>query len=134
MTYHACYLSGISIDEEADQQTVLVNERSGTRRFPIAIGQMEALAIDRAVKGQIFPRPLTHDLLLVTLDAMHGELSEIRITDLRGGTFFAELAITRADGSHAEIDCRPSDALALLVRRPHIPLLVAEAVLAEAAG
>ena len=95
MTYHACYLSGISIDEEADQQTVLVNERSGTRRFPIAIGQMEALAIDRAVKGQIFPRPLTHDLLLVTLDAMLCELSEIRITDLRGGTFFAELAILR---------------------------------------
>lgn len=134
MTFHSCYLSGVSIDEEADQQTILVHERSGTRRFPIAIGQMEALAIDRAVKGQVFPRPLTHDLLLVTLDAMHGELSEIRITDLRGGTFYAELAITRPDGSHAEIDCRPSDALALLVRRPHIPLLVAEAVLAEAAG
>lgn len=134
MTYHSCYLSGISIDEEADQQTILVHERSGARRFPIAIGQMEALSIDRAVKGQVFPRPLTHDLLLVALDALHGELSEIRITDLRGGTFYAELAITRADGSHAEIDCRPSDALALLARRPHVPLLVAEAVLAEAAG
>lgn len=134
MTFHVCYLSGISIDEEADQQTVLVNERSGVRRFPIAIGQMEALAIDRAVKGQVFPRPLTHDLLLVALDALHSELNEIRITDVRDGTFYAELAITRADGSKIEIDCRPSDALALLVRRPQVSLLVAETVLAEACG
>jgi bifunctional DNase/RNase len=33
-----------------------------------------------------------------------------------------------------EIDCRPSDAIALLVRRSDIPLLVADHVLAEAAG
>ena len=66
MVYHPCYLSGLSIDEEADQQTVLISESAGKRRFPIAIGQIEALAIDRAVKGQVFPRPLTHDLLLVT--------------------------------------------------------------------
>jgi bifunctional DNase/RNase len=134
MTLQACYLSGVSIDEEAEQQTVLVSERGGIRRFPIAIGQTEALAIDRAVKGQVFPRPLTHDLLLVTVDALHGELNEIRITDVRDGTFYAELAITRIDGSRIEIDCRPSDALALLVRRPHVALLVAETVLAEACG
>lgn len=134
MSYQPCYLSGISIDEEAEQQTVLVAERGGARRFPIAIGQMEAIAIDRAVKGQVFPRPLTHDLLLVALDALRGELSEIRITDLRGGTFYAELAVTRADGTKAEIDCRPSDAIALLVRRPAISFVVADAVLAEAGG
>ncbi len=132
MVYHPCYLSGLSIDEEADQQTVLISESTGKRRFPIAIGQIEALAIDRAVKGQVFPRPLTHDLLLVTLDAMHGELTEIRITDLRSGTFYAEIAVTRHDGTQAEIDCRPSDALAILVRRPAVRFVVAEAVLAEA--
>ncbi len=132
MVYHPCYLSGLSIDEEADQQTVLISESAGKRRFPIAIGQIEALAIDRAVKGQVFPRPLTHDLLLVTLDAMHGELTEIRITDLRSGTFYAEIAVTRHDGTQAEIDCRPSDALAILVRRPAVRFVVAEAVLAEA--
>ena len=61
-------------------------------------------------------------------------VSEIRITDLKSGTFFAELVLTRGDGSVAEIDCRPSDAIALLVRRPATPFVVAENVLAEAAG
>ncbi len=134
MSLRPCFLSHVVLDEEADQQTVLVTERQGGRRFPIAIGQMEALAIDRAVKGQIFPRPLTHDLLLVLVDALKAELSEIRITDLRGGTYYAELVVTKPDGVVAEIDCRPSDALALLVRRPDIPLLVADSVLAEAGG
>ena len=63
---------------------------------------------------------------------MHGELTEIRITDLRSGTFYAEIAVTRHDGTQAEIDCRPSDALAILVRRPAVRFVVAEAVLAEA--
>lgn len=134
MALRACYLSAVVIDEEAEQQTIQLCEREGGRRFPIAIGQLEALAIDRAVKAHIFPRPLTHDLLLVLLDALHAELREIRITDLRSGTFFAELVLLRADGSTVEIDCRPSDALALLVRRPATPLLVADEVLAEAAG
>ena len=132
--YRPCYISGVIIDEEAESQTVLVSEREGKRRFPI--GQMEALAIDRAVKGQVFPRPLTHDLLLVTIDALKADISEIRITDLKppGPTFMAELVLTRGDGSVAEIDCRPSDAIALLVRRPATPFVVAENVLAEAAG
>ena len=129
-----CYLSTVILDEEAEQQTVIVAERSGKRRFPIAIGQMEALAIDRAVKSHVFPRPLTHDLLLAVIDAIPAELTEIRITDLKGGTFFADLVLTRHDASVVEIDCRPSDAIALLVRRPDTAFLVAEDVLAEAGG
>ena len=129
-----CYLTTVILDEEAEQQTVIVAERSGKRRFPIAIGQMEALAIDRAVKSHVFPRPLTHDLLLAVIDAIPAELTEIRITDLKGGTFFADLVLTRHDASVVEIDCRPSDAIALLVRRPDTAFLVAEDVLAEAGG
>ena len=73
MAFHPCHLSAIVIDEESEQQTVLVSELGGGRRFPIVIGQLEALAIDRAVKGQVFPRPLTHDLLLVLVDALRAE-------------------------------------------------------------
>jgi hypothetical protein len=129
-----CYLNAVVLDEEAEQQTVIVAEREGKRRFPIAIGQMEALAIDRAVKSHVFPRPLTHDLLLAVIDAIPADLTEIRITDLKGGTFFADLVLTRRDASVVEIDCRPSDAIALLVRRPDTAFLVSEDVLAEAGG
>lgn len=127
-----CYLSQVVIDEQGEEQAVFLSERGGSRRFPIRIGASEALAIDRAVKDQVFPRPLTHDLILALISSLRGRLLEVRITDLQEGTFFALLVLERGDGSRVEIDCRPSDALALLVRTPGLPLLVAEAVLAEA--
>ena len=125
-------LRRIIISELVEHQIVVLKEVDGERNFPIVIGIFEATSIDRRVKNIANPRPLTHDLLLVTLDALHGELTEIRITDLRSGTFYAEIAVTRHDGTQAEIDCRPSDALAILVRRPAVRFVVAEAVLAEA--
>ncbi len=126
-----CHLSHLVLDEEADQQTVFITETGSERCFPITIGRTEALAIDRALRGQVFPRPLTHDLLMATIVALGGRLMEVRIVDVRNGTFFAVLAIRQDDGSETEIDCRPSDALACLARQPGTPLQVAEAVIDE---
>ncbi len=133
MTLVPCYLSNLVIDETAEQQVLFVTAVEGGRRFPIVIGQLEALAIDRAVKGARFPRPLTHDLLMQTIAALGAQLVAVRIVDLHEGTFHAELALHTAPGTEVTIDCRPSDALALLVRQPGTPLLVADTVLAEAA-
>ena len=132
MSLCPCYLSHVMIDEAAQNQVILISERDGTRRFPITIGVLEATAIDRAVKEQRFPRPLTHDLIMEIIRALGGRLSAVRIVDLREQTFYAELAISAPDGREITVDCRPSDALALLVRQPGTPLQVAEAVLAEA--
>lgn len=118
MALRPCRLSHVLIDEGNDRQAVILAEAEGPRHLHITIGPTEALAIDRAVKGQRFPRPLTHDLLTAVLQATGHRLSEIRIVDLREGTFFAEIVLERPDGGRAEIDCRPSDALALLVRHP----------------
>ena len=126
-----CHLSHVVLDEDADQQTIYVTETGGERRFPITIGRPEALAIDRALRGQVFPRPLTHDLLTTTIVALGGHLAGVRIVDVRSGTFYAVLVIRQDDGSETEIDCRPSDALACLARQPGTPLLVAPAVLDE---
>lgn len=135
MDLRPCYLSHVVIDETADQQVVFISEREGSRRFPITIGVFEATAIDRAVKAQRFPRPLTHDLVLATAEALGGRLVEVRIVDLREQTFYARLVFATADGAAAEVDCRPSDALAVLVRAgADLPLLVADHVLSEAAG
>ena len=126
-----CHLSHVVLDEDADQQTIYVTETGGERRFPITIGRPEALAIDRALRGQVFPRPLTHDLLMTTIVALGGHLAGVRIVDVRSGTFYAVLVIRQDNGSETEIDCRPSDALACLARQPGTPLLVAPAVLDE---
>ncbi len=132
MALRPCYLSQILIDES--QQVIFVSERDGSRRIPIVIGPLEAMAIDRAIKGQSFPRPLTHDLFVSLLDQLKAECREVRIVDLREGTFYAELLLAAADGREITVDCRPSDAIALMVRMPHVPLVIAEEVLAEAGG
>jgi len=130
----SCRLTNVVVDEGNDHQAVILAEDGGThRRLSIAIGPAEALAIDRAVKGQQFPRPLTHDLLTCVIGATKHHLVEIRIVDLREKTFFAELVLVGPDEVRREIDCRPSDAIALLVRHPGVPLMVNDVVLAEAA-
>lgn len=132
MALRPCYLSHILLEEQGDQQVIFITEQGGKRRIPIVIGPLEATAIDRAVKGTRFPRPLTHDLLLNVIDTLGFHLSEVRIVELREGTFYAELLLRADDDSTHTIDCRPSDAIALLVRVPGTPLLVSEDVLAEA--
>jgi bifunctional DNase/RNase len=132
MPLKPCYLSQILIDDQDNQYVVFVTEHHGKRRIPIVIGLMEAVAIDRAVKGQRFERPLTHDLIISMLDAAHLRCKEVRIVNLKGGTFFAELLLSGDEPNDITLDCRPSDALALMVRLPATPLMVAEEVLAEA--
>jgi bifunctional DNase/RNase len=123
-------LSRIIISEMADRQIIVLKEVDGERHFPIVIGTMEASAIDRRLKGKSTARPLTHDLLANTIEAMGGSLERIEITNLEAATFFATLHI-RINGKLVEVDSRPSDAIALGVAT-NVPIYVAEQVLDEA--
>jgi len=105
-------LSRILITELGDQQVIFLKEIDGERSFPIMIGTNEALAIDRRLKGIETPRPMTHDLLANTIEALGGTVESILIKDIREHTFFATILI-RCDGEIVEIDSRPSDAIAL---------------------
>jgi bifunctional DNase/RNase len=125
-------LKRIIINEIQDQQVIMLRETEGERSFPIVIGIFEATSIDRRVKGMPSPRPLTHDLVAAVIDLMGGELQDIFISDLREHTYFAKLRI-RKDGELVEVDCRPSDAIALAVTAK-VPIYVAEDVLGEALG
>ena len=125
-------LKRIIINEVQDQQVIMLRETEGERSFPIVIGIFEATSIDRRVKGMPSPRPLTHDLVAAVIDLMGGELHDIFISDLREHTYFAKLRI-RKDGELVEVDCRPSDAIALAVTAK-VPIFVAEDVLGEALG
>jgi len=122
-------LSRIVITEFGDQQCIFLKEKHGDRSFPIVIGSMEALAIDRRLKGQSYERPMTHDLLASVIEAMGGVVEKIVINDLRDRTFIATLFI-RQNGRLIEIDARPSDAIALGAAY-ETPIFVAEKVLDE---
>lgn len=123
-------LKRIIINEITDQQIIVLREVEGDRSFPIVIGLFEASSIDRRVKGQSFPRPMTHDLVVNAIDQLGGDLQDIYINDLREHTYYAQLRVRR-DGEIVAIDCRPSDAIAVAVTAK-VPIYVAEEVLDEA--
>jgi uncharacterized protein len=121
-------LSRIVIRETSDQQCVYLREKGGARQFPIVIGIFEAMAIDRKVRDRGTQRPMTHDLLASVVRALDGSLDRVVVSDLRDNTFFASLRFRRPDGREAEVDARPSDAIALAV---HLgaPIFVEDRVL-----
>lgn len=125
-------LNKIIISEMQDQQIIVLKEVNGERNFPIVIGNPEAIAIDRRLKGIPTPRPLTHELLANVIEHLGGRLERIEINNLENHTFFARIHI-RQDGQTIEVDSRPSDAIALGIANT-VPIYVAEHVLDEVCG
>lgn len=127
-------LSRIIISEINDQQIIYLKEVDGDRTFPILIGIFEATSIDRRVKRYPSPRPLTHDLLVNTVESLGAELQDVVISELKEHTYFAVLRV-RHEGELIEIDSRPSDAIAVAVTcDPPLPIYVSEDVLTDIAG
>ena len=126
-------LARIIISEINDQQMVFLREVDGQRSFPILIGLFEATSINRHVKGESSPRPLTHDLLRNAIEQLGGDVQDVVISSLQDHTYFAAIRIKR-DGELIEVDSRPSDALALAVQfKPARPIYVDDSVLEEVA-
>jgi len=119
---------GVRVEMPSNQPIVLLREVEGERYLPIWIGAVEATAIAFAQQGVVPARPLTHDLLRDVVASLGHTLSEVRITELTDGVFFAVLAF---EGG-VEVSARPSDAIALALRTG-TPIYGAETVL-EAAG
>jgi bifunctional DNase/RNase len=122
-------LHKIIISDMQQEQIIMLKEVDGERKFPIVIGNSEAKAIDRRLKGEVSPRPLTHDLLANVIEQMGGVIDRIEINNLQDHTFFARIHIRR-NGDIVKIDSRPSDAIALGVATM-VPIYVAEHVLDE---
>ncbi|MBN1827328.1 MAG: bifunctional nuclease family protein [Candidatus Eisenbacteria bacterium] len=117
-------VSGLALDERSRSPVVLLQELGGTRVLPIWIGAPEANSIAMELAGKKFQRPLTHDLLRTVIEGLKGTIRKILITDLKDGTFFARILITR-DNDVIGVDARPSDSIALALRA-HSPIFVSE--------
>ncbi|MDQ1632042.1 MAG: uncharacterized protein QOC80_2014 [Frankiaceae bacterium] len=118
---------GVRVEMPSNQPIVLLREVTGERYLPIWIGAVEATAIAFAQQGVVPPRPLTHDLMKDLIGATGTELSEVRITEMRDGIFYAVLVLS----SGAEVSARPSDSIALALRTGS-KIVCAEDVLEEA--
>lgn len=124
-------LVGVRVEFSSNNPIVLLKERDGDRYLPIWIGQPEAAAIAQGMRGQVTARPMTHDLMRDVLTELGVRLNKVNITDLRDGTFYAEIELQQ-NGSTKSISSRPSDAIALAVRLG-VPIYANEGVMTEAA-
>lgn len=127
-----CELVRIIINDNADQQYIFLREKNGERTFPIVISVFEAFAIDRFVKEQRPPRPLTHELLFSILQQLGAHVERTEVTKLEESTFYANLVLKRGE-EKIDVDARPSDAIALAVRSG-APIFVHEDVIDEVAS
>jgi uncharacterized protein len=110
---------------------VILRETAGQRRvLPIFIGGPEAQAIALSMQNIETPRPMTHDLMRNLLDETGAQVERITVTELREGTFFAEIVLS-AQGDVRTVSSRPSDAIALAIRIGS-PIFAEEDVLEEA--
>jgi bifunctional DNase/RNase len=123
-------LSAVRVDLPTNTPVVLLAEINGVRALPIFIGAPEATAIAYALQHVEVPRPMTHDLMKELLEVAGLELERVVVTEVRGGTYFAELRLVR-DGVSLTVSSRPSDAVALAARTG-TPLFVADELMDEA--
>ena len=124
-------LSKIIIDEKRQDQIIVLKEKEGSRQFPIVIGFLEASSIKMKLSGLEVPRPMTHDLLIATIDGLGAKLEKLMIDKLVDNTFHAKLELKTSDGQTKIVDARPSDGIALAVRS-NAQIFVEEEVLKKA--
>ena len=109
---------------------LVLGEEYGPRRLPIIIGMFEAQAIAIEIEKIEPNRPMTHDLFKSFARTFHYSVSEISITDIKEGVFFAKIHCS--DGiKDTFVDARPSDAIAIGLRF-NVPIYTYENVLSEA--
>ncbi len=123
-------VDSIRVSPQNYQRVVILKEKESDRYLPIWIGPAEADAIAVKLKDLSVPRPLTHDLLGTIIDSLGGTIDHILVSDLQNDTFYAKITI-QSDGESKEIDCRPSDAVALAVRAK-VPIFANEEVMDKA--
>lgn len=116
-------------NERVDRYVILSD---GLRKLPIMIGAFETVAITLPLENQQPERPMTHDLMAVIIDRLEAHVDRIVIDDLWNTTYYAKIYLkARGSSEEMEIDCRPSDAIALAVR-VNAPIYVADGILEQA--
>jgi len=106
---------------------MVLSEVEGNRKLPIVIGGAEAQAIAIEIEKMKASRPLTHDLFKSAFGAFGIRVLDVIVYNMVEGVFFAKMHCV-SDEKTEEIDCRPSDAVAIAYRFG-CPIYCAESVM-----
>jgi bifunctional DNase/RNase len=120
-------VKGVRLDTMGTNPVVFLVDKEGKKALPIWIGLLEANAIDKELRNNASPRPMTHDLLYSILVQAHAKVKEVRIIDLKNNTYYATLFLVIGKGVQ-EIDARPSDAIVIALKSK-TPIFVSTKIL-----
>jgi len=123
-------IDSVRVSLTNQQRIVILKEIDQDRYLPIWIGLYEAEAITIALQDIQVARPQTHDLLKTLIIALNARLVQVEVKSLSEDVFFGNLVL-EISGDQQNVDCRPSDALALAARM-NVPIMVSEEVMDQA--
>jgi bifunctional DNase/RNase len=123
-------IDSVRVSLTNQQRIVILKEANKERYLPIWIGLYEAEAITIALQEIQVARPQTHDLFKTLIQSLNAKLLQVEIVSLSDDVFYGNL-ILEIMGEQRQVDCRPSDALALAARM-QVPILVSEEVMQQA--
>lgn len=123
-------IDSVRVSLTNQQRIVILKEKDQERYLPIWIGLYEAEAITIALQEIQVARPQTHDLLKALIQSLNAVLLRVEVTSLSDDVFYGNL-ILEVNGEQRQVDCRPSDALALAARS-QVPILISEEVMRQA--
>jgi hypothetical protein len=123
-------IDSVRVSLTNQQRIVILKQINEERYLPIWIGLYEAEAITIALQEIQVARPQTHDLLKTLINALNARLLQVEVISLSEDVFYGNL-ILEVDGNRKEVDCRPSDALALAARA-QVPIMVSEEIMNQA--
>jgi len=115
---------------QANHWVIVLKEKAGPHYLPIWTGSLEARPILLWMGGVRFQRPMTHDLLLTAVERLGAKVTKVVMYGLEKQIVLARIILDK-DGQEVALDCRPSDAIALAVRK-RIPILVADDIIKKA--
>jgi bifunctional DNase/RNase len=119
----------VTVDPYTQSPVVVLETVTDKKLLPIWIDVPEARAIAMELEQIKTPRPLTHDLIRDLLQKLSANLRRAAITEVRNNTYIAVLTLN-VRGPDLEIDCRPSDAIAIALRMK-APIFASAQVLAK---
>ncbi|MDL2230666.1 DUF151 domain-containing protein [Alistipes sp. OttesenSCG-928-L06] len=131
MKYIEVTVKEIIQDPESDGCCRLVLEDvEGGQELPIVISSPDARPVAAQLNGERNLRPATHDLFAQFIAASGYRLDRLLIQGFRRGIFYASAVFAGENKEPLELDCRPSDGVALALRAK-APILASEEVMQQ---
>lgn len=110
-------VGGIFLDLHTKAPLVFLINPKEAIYIPIWIGFIEASAIYYYLKNYMTPRPFTIEVLYnIMRRDLKCEVVKVVVSDIAGGTYFADLVYKDRTGKEYVRDLRPSDAIGLALK------------------